>query len=554
MTTGAIPFAGLAPDPRVLRSGGEITGLDLRAASGIAHALRRAVSATNSTTEVARAVVDAIHSLEHQGRSASVLVSAYLVRPALGSSRGDPIGPPIYLELVCSRGIEVGWDQLERASAGARPIPYDAAQLTPWLSLRLRLDDPAQPAAQALCESNAATSPNISDKSFVRAYGVESVLALSLLAWPGECLVFVAFSRAPLFTKVAVNFEVIALYARLGWLESGQATARFADASRERLRSEALQDLLTWQETHHAELLLSLRRQLEQAQDDAHRATSSSSSRLEAQNKNLSRTQRAMLNVIEDLREAREALASKVELRTQELSIANSQLEVRNRDLEEFVYIASHDLQEPLRTIVGYLQMVERRYRSKLDAEGEEFIAFAVGGAQRMQALLDSLLFYSRVASKEKRFARVRLDDALSEALQNLALSIEETGASIVRTPLPTIDADHIQMVQLFQNLISNALKFCGTERPRISISGSTSEDASTVRVRDEGIGFNPLYVDRIFKLFRRLRRDTPGTGIGLAVCKKIAERHGGRIEAESSLGGGSTFSVILPTFQAKSS
>jgi light-regulated signal transduction histidine kinase (bacteriophytochrome) len=325
-----------------------------------------------------------------------------------------------------------------------------------------------------------------------------------------------------------------------------------SDVDRERLRAEALQDLLTWQENRHADLLVDAQRQLAQAAEDVRHATQTNSVMLETQNKNLHRTQRAMVNVIEDLREAREALAWKVELRTRELRVANVKLEQRNRDLEEFVYIASHDLQEPLRTVVGYLQMVERRYRSQLGAEADEFIEFAIEGAQRMQALLESLLFYSRVASKERRFERVELDDALTEALKNLALSIEETGARIERASLPAIDGDHVQLVQMFQNLISNALKFCGDERPRIFVSATTSAEFRIVHVRDEGIGFNPKYVDRIFKLFRRLRRDTPGTGIGLAVCKKIAERHGAAIEATSSPGAGSTFSVLFPVISAK--
>jgi light-regulated signal transduction histidine kinase (bacteriophytochrome) len=271
---------------------------------------------------------------------------------------------------------------------------------------------------------------------------------------------------------------------------------------------------------------------------------------LEGYNATLRRAQRAMLNVVEDLREARAGLAEKVEQRTRELANANAQLDMRNQELEEFVYIASHDLQEPLRTVSGYLQMIERRYAGRLSDEVDEFIRFSIDGAHRMQELIESLLTYSRIARREKALDYLPLDVALDEALENLAFLARETGASIERTPLPRVQADRIEMVQLFQNLLSNALKFSGKAPPRVRVSGELSNGECKIVVRDEGIGFNPKYVDRIFKVFRRLRRDTPGTGIGLAVCKKIAERHGGRIEAHSAPGEGATFVVRFPVEQ----
>jgi light-regulated signal transduction histidine kinase (bacteriophytochrome) len=289
------------------------------------------------------------------------------------------------------------------------------------------------------------------------------------------------------------------------------------------------------------------RRRLDAARGDAQRAAEAAAAKLEEHNRGLRRTQRAMLNVIEDLRDAREALATKVEDRTRELAATNRQLESKNRELEEFVYIASHDLQEPLRTVAGYLQMIQRRYGERLGVEADEFIRFAIEGAQRMQALIESLLLYARVTTTERTFEPTSLDEVLDAVIQNLALRIEETGATIERAPLPTLRVDRTQMIQLFQNLLSNALKFAGPRPPHVHVASRLAAGVWTITVRDEGLGFNPRFADRIFKVFRRLRRDTPGTGIGLAVCKKIVEHHGGTIEADAAPGAGSTFSVHLP-------
>jgi light-regulated signal transduction histidine kinase (bacteriophytochrome) len=258
-----------------------------------------------------------------------------------------------------------------------------------------------------------------------------------------------------------------------------------------------------------------------------------------------------MLNVIDDLRDARGALESQVASRTRELALANRKLEVRNGELEEFVYIASHDLQEPLRTVGGYLQMIERRYGSKLGVEADEFIGFAIAGAQRMQGLLESLLAYSRVGTAEAAQEELELAEPLAVARKNLALRVEDSRAVIECGPLPRIHANRVQMVQLFQNLLSNALKFAGEKPPRITIASRREREFEVVSVRDEGLGFDPRFADRIFKVFRRLRRDTAGTGIGLAICKKIMERHGGRIEASAAPGAGATFTLYFPLSRA---
>jgi signal transduction histidine kinase len=349
----------------------------------------------------------------------------------------------------------------------------------------------------------------------------DRILSITAPVWPGETVVVEARSSSVLDPDLARRFDTLALYIQWTWIEAPESRRSLADRY-ETTRANVLEALLAAQEK--AALEVRLRADAE----------------LAAHNTLLRRSQRAMLNVIDDLREAREALTTRVEERTREL-------ESRNRDLEDFVYIASHDLQEPLRTVAGYLQMIERRYGDKLGSEGDEFIRFSIEGAQRMQALIESLLVYSRVSTKENVFEPFPLDHALDAALQNLAFRIDETHAVIERSTLPTACADRVQMAQLFQNLLSNGLKFAGEKPPRIHVSGSVGSGVCTLTLRDEGIGFNPKYVDRIFKMFRRLRRDTPGTGIGLAVCKKIVERHGGHIEAQSTPGEGATFTIQFP-------
>jgi light-regulated signal transduction histidine kinase (bacteriophytochrome) len=259
------------------------------------------------------------------------------------------------------------------------------------------------------------------------------------------------------------------------------------------------------------------------------------------------RSQRAMLNVIEDLREARAGLERRVDERTAELRQRNDELASTNAELEQFAYVASHDLQEPLRTIAGYLQLLEERYGDNLDENAREFIGFSVAGARRMQELIDALLAYSRVSRAPLAHGTVSLDGALDDALQSLARAVEDSHARIVREPLPTIRGDRVLLRQLFQNLIGNAIKFAGAEPPHIEITCAPADEGIRLEVRDRGIGFEPKYADQIFKVFRRLQRKLPGTGIGLAICKKIVERHGGAIAASSSPGNGAVLTVTLP-------
>jgi PAS domain S-box-containing protein len=250
----------------------------------------------------------------------------------------------------------------------------------------------------------------------------------------------------------------------------------------------------------------------------------------------------------EELERHRAHLEELVRQRTGELTAANEELGRSNRDLEQFAYVASHDLQEPLRIVAGYLQLLERRYKARLDADADEFIRFAVDGAARMQNLIVDLLAYSRVGTQERRSAPTPCGAVVEQALANLRRSIEETGAKVTVDPLPTVAGDAAQLVQLFQNLIGNALKFRSDRPPEIHVGAEPQDGAWRFFVRDNGLGIEPQYAERIFVIFQRLhtREKYPGTGIGLAICKRIVERHGGRLWMESKPGLGSTFYFTL--------
>jgi signal transduction histidine kinase len=250
-----------------------------------------------------------------------------------------------------------------------------------------------------------------------------------------------------------------------------------------------------------------------------------------------------------ELHRHRDELALLVAERTSELENSMEKLTRSNEELAQFAYVASHDLQEPLRMVSSYMQLLSRRYEGKLDEEADEFIGFAVDGAQRMQGLINDLLAFSRVGTRGQELVPTDSQTVLDQTLRNLQIAIEESQATIVSDPLPTVMGDAGQLGQLFQNLIGNALKFRSDTPVEIQIRVEPKNEEWLFAVCDNGIGIEPEYRERIFAIFQRLhtRKEYSGTGIGLAVCKKIVERHNGRIWVESALGQGSTFYFTLP-------
>ena len=241
-------------------------------------------------------------------------------------------------------------------------------------------------------------------------------------------------------------------------------------------------------------------------------------------------------------------------------AIANAQLHAQvtrqteelsrsNRELEQFAYVASHDLQEPLRMVSSYVALLGRRYGGELDERADKYIHFAVDGANRMQRLIHDLLAYSRVGTQGAELTPTDTAPVLRETLSNLELAIEDSEAQVVFSDLPSVMGDPSQLRQLFQNIIGNALKFRSESRPRVELDAKRDGDQWTFSIRDNGVGFDQRYAERVFGVFKRLHRnaDIPGTGIGLAICQRIIERHGGRIWAESKLGEGSCFYFTLP-------
>jgi PAS domain S-box-containing protein len=247
-----------------------------------------------------------------------------------------------------------------------------------------------------------------------------------------------------------------------------------------------------------------------------------------------------------------DAVAQGLERRRAEVSLQEHARELArsNEELQQFAYVASHDLQEPLRMVASYTQLLARRYQGKLDADADEFIHFAVDGVNRMQRLIQDLLTYSRVGTRGHEFKPLDSGQSLNKALANLKTLVDETGATLViQGKLPQVMADETQLTQLFQNLVGNALKFRGQTPPRVLVEAELQGAEWRFTVEDNGIGIEPQYFERIFVIFQRLhgKEEYPGTGIGLAICKKIVERHGGRIGLDSQPGQGTTFWFTLP-------
>jgi PAS domain S-box-containing protein len=247
------------------------------------------------------------------------------------------------------------------------------------------------------------------------------------------------------------------------------------------------------------------------------------------------------IGTIEDITERKQA--------EKDLTQRALELERSNAELEKFAYVASHDLQEPLRMVSSYTQLLGRRYKGKIDSDADEFINFAVDGVKRMQVLINDLLAYSRVGSQAKPFVPTNCALILPQVRKNLQLAIADSAAVITYNFLPTVLGDSSQLIQLFQNLLGNAIKFHKDSPPQITIEVEAKNNEWLFAVRDNGIGIEPDYAERIFIIFQRLhtRDDYPGTGIGLAICKKIVERHGGKIWVEPNLPQGSVFYFTLP-------
>lgn len=246
-------------------------------------------------------------------------------------------------------------------------------------------------------------------------------------------------------------------------------------------------------------------------------------------------------NDITELKKAKEDLAQRA-----------TELARSNAELEQFAYVASHDLQEPLRMVSSFCQLLKKRYYDKLDKDANEFIDFAVDGAKRMQTLISDLLLYSRVGTRGKPFAKTDCNDIINKVLKNLQISIEDSDATINIKDLPTTVADETQLVQLFQNIIGNAIKFRNSKSPEISVASKRKNGQWQFSIKDNGIGIAPKYQNKIFTIFQRLenKENYPGTGIGLAVCKKIIERHRGKIWVKSEPGKGCAFYFTLPALE----
>jgi len=257
-----------------------------------------------------------------------------------------------------------------------------------------------------------------------------------------------------------------------------------------------------------------------------------------------------------EIRELNMSLEQRVRDRSAELEGFRAALERKaqelarsNADLEQFAYVASHDLQEPLRTVASFAQLLQKRYRGKLDASADDFIHYIVDGATRMQGLIIDLLAYSRVGRSGKEFVPTNCTAVFDQAVTNLQVAVAECGAVVTHDPLPTVQTDGTQLVQLFQNLIGNSIKFRDTQTPRVHVAAERKASEWVFSVKDNGKGIDPQYAGRIFEVFQRLhtRTEYPGSGIGLSISKKIVERHGGRIWVESQLNQGATFFFTLP-------
>ena len=270
---------------------------------------------------------------------------------------------------------------------------------------------------------------------------------------------------------------------------------------------------------------------------------------LESRVEERTRELEAMNAALEREIEQRNVVENKVRDKARHLQSVLDDLKKRNEELEQFAYVASHDLQEPLRMVASYTQLLAERYKGKLDEKAERYIGYAVDGATRMQRLIEALLAFSRITTHGAVFADVDSQQALAAALSNLEALIQRSGAEVTNDNLPEVRADSGQLTRVFQDLVGNALKFRSKTPPRIHVRAEPDGSSWRFSVRDNGIGIDPQYAERVFVIFQRLhsRTEYPGTGIGLALCKRIIERHGGRIWFDCREKQGTTFHFTLP-------
>jgi signal transduction histidine kinase len=263
---------------------------------------------------------------------------------------------------------------------------------------------------------------------------------------------------------------------------------------------------------------------------------------------------RVLKNARDEISAINQSLEKRVAERTAQLETANRELLRSNKELETFAYVASHDLQEPLRSVAGFVQLLQERYKGKLDADADRYVDFAVGGTVRMHQLIKDLLTYSRVGMDDQSRASSNTQALVERAISSLKSACDENNAVITVGELPAVTANAAQLGQVFQNLISNAIKYRSEARPEIQISAEKKDGFWVFCVHDNGIGIDPKYHEKIFVIFQRLhgRDERPGAGLGLAICKKVVERHGGSIWVESAPGKGAAFYFTIPDKEAE--
>lgn len=469
-----------------------------------------------SKQEFAETVVKFFYDkfVNHQGQRELALVQCFETRKfedlneelkTLATSSSAPTSDTTCMTLVAAAGDRQDWNDI-RHSTGHPVIALTkdagAEQSHMVLQLARQLGAPFEANGQRdfkillneptkkvfhIADAQGSSLVPLEDELITR-FGIKSVVGFGDVLPNGELFVIIIYSKVPISYETAVLFSHLSISIRIA--------------------------LLPFVQFDH---------------------------KIEAQ----------IIAVDELLRNQEEIVArqeSQLRVALQELNQANVELERSNMELQQFACSASHDLQEPLRSIAGFCELLQRRYIGQLDREAEELIGYAVSGAKRMRTLIEDLLVYSQVDAQGSLFQPIDLSDVVDEAVRSLAVSIEESGAQVTRDALPTVVGDRSQLLQLAQNLIGNGIKYHGDRECHVHVSAQSSGREWTVAVRDNGIGIPADKLDTVFEMFRRLhtREEYPGTGIGLATCRRIVERHGGKIWAESVLGDGSTFCFAL--------